>query len=732
MRMEKKEGIDNWKITDNTPDGATIRALAQDSDSDETRENVIKLNSTAEENSFTIGDFNSSSGWNNRNEHVLQLKMRNNNPFTIIVHVETLNGDKNLTYNPNRHDNGISENNLTIHHGLPISRDGDNAEYGIGTDNRWQTYTMDLADDLKDYDPNNNIIAVNGLTIRGSTLIDDIELLSSVKPNGPIKLPPTVYEDAEDNTTNGWRIRVGNESDIINIYDENRGSRVIQFTGGGSYILGALNGDNAWHNTTQKMISWKMRTDIPYTIYVVINTTDGLRHLFYTYSPNRGLKHGFDSGIHHGLGEATTSGRWRMVTRDLEKDLKDAEPNNRIVEVNGFIYSGGNNGMIDDIVLFNRDELLIEDGESGTSKWIVSDNTPAGATITNIEDNDRQGRHTQGHIISLNGNGFDNAYLIGDMNSSNKNWNIEDKKILQWRFRNFGDVEILDDRGTIRDPNAFEFRVFVDTQSGARELIYTLGANNLGLIENGTTIHHGLGDDRIKGSVWAGDDPMNELGLWQTVTRDLQEDIWDFEPNNKLIKVNGFQVRNSGYVDDIKMLSYPDINDTSQENSPNIIILEDGEDENIEGWSIYVNTSQDANISNIFDENRSSRVIVLSGEGKADAFRFRNADNTNWNDTEHKNIRWSMNYNEDFTLYIVVNTIKGRRYITYTPRDDDRGLKGAYILLGLGTNSNNGTWQTFTKDLQAEISKFENDNELTAIDSIIIRGSGKLDDIGVF
>ncbi len=87
-------------------------------------------------------------------------------------------------------------------------------------------------------------------------------------------------------------------------------------------MLGALGGDDAWHNTTQRMISWKMRTGIPYTIYVVVNTTDGLRYLFYTYSPNRGLKHGFEGGILHGLGEATTSGRWRVVTRDLEKELK--------------------------------------------------------------------------------------------------------------------------------------------------------------------------------------------------------------------------------------------------------------------------------------------------------------------------------------------------------------------------------------------------------------------------
>jgi len=39
-------GISKWIISDNTPDGAKIELIAQDSDNDETRENVIKLSGT--------------------------------------------------------------------------------------------------------------------------------------------------------------------------------------------------------------------------------------------------------------------------------------------------------------------------------------------------------------------------------------------------------------------------------------------------------------------------------------------------------------------------------------------------------------------------------------------------------------------------------------------------------------------------------------------------------------
>jgi hypothetical protein len=732
-------GVSNWHITDNTPAGATITNINDDEsvtlrDKSGTpfqyayNDNVISLNGHNEDNAFTIGAESGDDSWNNQEDTILQWKMRNNNNFTVIVHILTANGTRELTYTPTRNDNGLVNGGTEIHHGLGKSRNGDGVPYGEGTDNRWQTFTRDLVEDLHDYDPNNRLIAINGMTIRGNTLIDDIELLSAPKDsyNYPEFQKKVYYEDAEDNTINGWQILEGNAGDITNVLDTDTNSRVIQLTGGGSYRLGNRAGQNgAWNERRFKHISWRMRTSNAYTIYVIADTTEGLRYLFYTISPNRGLRHGFENGIHHGLGDATIDGRWRTVTRDLERDLKDAEPTNDLISINGFIYNGGNGGRIDDIILFTPEETTYEDGESGTDGWVVSDNNPTGATITNIADSDRQNRHLQGNIISLRGNGADNAYRVG------VSWNNSIQKIIQWRFRDFGaEPEVIDPRGIIRDPEAFEFRVHVVTTNGARDLVYTLGATNLGRIEGGSTIHHGFGDDRVRGSVWAGDNPRNELGLWQTITRDLEEDLRDFEPTNSLVSVNSFEIRNSGLVDDIKMLTNAVIYNTST--NSNIHMYEDAEDGNIDGWSIFANTSGNATVTNIMDSNRGSRVIQLQGQGKSDAYRLRSEDNHNWDEREDKSMRWSMNYNEDYTIYISVNTTNGRRYVTYTPRDDDRGLSGNYILIGLGANSDNGTWQTFTRDLQNDISQAEPSNELIAIDAFIVRGSGRFDDIQSF
>jgi len=320
-----------------------------------------------------------------------------------------------------------------------------------------------------------------------------------------------VIEDAEDNTTSKWRVVQGEAQDILNVYDKELDSRVIEFVGGGSYKLGSTDKDKALNIKGYHFISWEMKCSVPYTIYIITKTKKGLRYLFYVSTPSRGLKHGFENGIHHGLGEATIDGRWRMITRDLSSDLQDAEPNNEIVSIDGFIYSGGNGGRIDNIVVYRPFERVYIDKEKEVKE----------------------------------------SYKI-DINST--------FKILQWKFKGFGEPEILENRGVIRDPEAFEFRIDVNTTKGQRDLVYTLGEKNLGLIENNKTIHHALGDDRTIGSVWAGDDPMNEIGLWQTITRDLDEDIKDFESNNSLIIINSFKVKKSGLIKELKNISRVDAN----------------------------------------------------------------------------------------------------------------------------------------------------------------------------
>ncbi len=161
-------------------------------------------------------------------------------------------------------------------------------------------------------------------------------------------------------------------------------------------------------------------------------------------------------------------------------------------------------------------------------------------------------------------------------------------------------------------------------------------------------------------------------------------------------------------------------------------LYEDAEDGNTNGWRVYDNTPAGAIISNVYDDNKQSNVIELSGDGWRNGYVLRkSSDGTAWNNTEETIIQWSMNYNEYFTVYISAQTTKGHRYIYYTPSNSDGGLRsnGRYIHHGLGSSSVNGEWQTFTRDLQADLKEFESDNEIISINAFLIRGNGKVDDI---
>lgn len=85
-----------------------------------------------------------------------------------------------------------------------------------------------------------------------------------------------------------------------------------------------------------------------------------------------------------------------------------------------------------------------------------------------------------------------------------------------------------------------------------------------------------------------------------------------------------------------------------------------------------------------------------------------------------------------YIIYVRVNTIQGHRWLFYNHLNVDVGFHGAEILNGIRNKTNNGTWQSFTQDLQAGISTAEENNELISINSIIVRGSGRLDDIVAF
>ncbi|MBZ0158207.1 MAG: hypothetical protein K8I29_18580 [Alphaproteobacteria bacterium] len=164
----------------------------------------------------------------------------------------------------------------------------------------------------------------------------------------------TVYEDAEDKTTQGWDIYDNDPSGatISNVYDRGRASRVIKLSGSGTkngYRL--RNSDSSsWGNTSQFVAEWSMKYSREYTIHLDVETSAGHRYL--TYQPSLPSSSSTGEYVYYSLGSSSKDGKWHTYTRDLQADLSNKQPGVTILKVNGFIIRGS--GKVDDIKLKNN------------------------------------------------------------------------------------------------------------------------------------------------------------------------------------------------------------------------------------------------------------------------------------------------------------------------------------------------------------------------------------------
>ena len=162
------------------------------------------------------------------------------------------------------------------------------------------------------------------------------------------------------------------------------------------------------------------------------------------------------------------------------------------------------------------------------------------------------------------------------------------------------------------------------------------------------------------------------------------------------------------------------------------IVYEDAEDGLTFGWKIYDNTPAGAEIINVFDPEHDSQVIEFYGAGTNNGYCLRLEDGSKWHNNKQFIIQWSMKYSENYTVYIDVETSDGHRYITYQPLDYNALGTGEYVFYGLGAQTPDGAWHTFTRDLKADLQSAQPGNEILEVNGFFIRGSGMADNIKLF
>ena len=188
-------------------------------------------------------------------------------------------------------------------------------------------------------------------------------------------------------------------------------------------------------------------------------------------------------------------------------------------------------------------------------------------------------------------------------------------------------------------------------------------------------------------------------------------------------------VTGSGGSNTAIKINYVNVAAPSLASGSTITTYEDAEDGTISGWSISDNWPRGAKISNVYDSDRNSRVIQLTGSGIQNGYQLRNPGGTKWGNSSQFIVQWSMNYSEDFLVSIDVKTTAGQRYLSYQPVNQNSLGKKQSVYHGLGTAVIDGQWHTFVRDLQADLADAQPGVRILQVNGFLIRGSGRVDDI---
>ena len=209
---------------------------------------------------------------------------------------------------------------------------------------------------------------------------------------------------------------------------------------------------------------------------------------------------------------------------DIVADQNDAEPSSFALTAGThtlIIKQMEDGAKIDAIVITTNPEWIpatvYGDAEDGTiDGWDVFDAAPAGATITNVFNEDRNS-----HVIQVAGYKTYNGYRL--RSDSYTDWNNQSQFTIEW---------------SMKYAETFMVYVEVQTTKGYRYFQYEAIAKDY--LGKSSQVRLGLGTDA-------------KNGQWHTFVRDLQADLTKAQPGVTILSVNAFSVRGSGMIDNVKL-----------------------------------------------------------------------------------------------------------------------------------------------------------------------------------
>ncbi len=158
-------------------------------------------------------------------------------------------------------------------------------------------------------------------------------------------------------------------------------------------------------------------------------------------------------------------------------------------------------------------------------------------------------------------------------------------------------------------------------------------------------------------------------------------------------------------------------------------IYSDAEDGTISGWSVEDDDPPGAYISNIYDQEKGSRVIKLKGNGFENAYGLKRKDGNYWYNTDQFILQWSMKTTSYVRVFVYVLTYEGYKYLYYDSTKLDSLQDNDYLHHQLPKDAYNGKWHIFTRNLRQDLKDYEPNNDILSVEWMVIRGDTLIDDV---
>ena len=580
-----------------------------------------------------------------------------------------------------------------------------------------------------------------------------------------------IHEDAEDGDIGEW-FTYATPGTITNVPEHS--GRALSFQGNAGLNNGF--GLTGLDISSGFMASWSMKYSNDFKFFIRVRTSNLGSNVYLEYTPeniNRGhYTAGANTYLHNGLGAGVNDGTWKTFTRNVKTDLERLLPNDTLEAIIGFSVRGS--GLIDDIMTFKS-----------TPMWAIGD-----STVAEYPDDrgDRRGgwaemlyKHTlygaPVYDFARPGDSSrtfyekDNAYAgknfwYDEENLTNQGAKAHIDSITSQAKGGFLFIQFGHNDGNFGTAND-TFANFDAEQFGDYITRYVTEAKALNvipvLVTPVTYLHVGTNDpedlhqyDGMDGNGGVGDYPqiMKSVATSENVLLlDLTQKSYNYYREHftsntalqdaygsdwvhtnqlgatqvsKLIKELACEYQGTN-LSDARLLCKQFRNDVSSD----IVTHEDAQEiqNPPDNWTFFSNTAG-STATNVLEHN--GRAIQLSGNnGTGNGFTY-----TTFPVNDGFIASWSMKYDEDFRFFVEARTINfGENTVLFEYTPDTSNLQftstGSYRLIknGLGSNANDHTWHTYTRDIEADLKTLFPDDTVTEIRAFHIRGSGLVDDL---